>query len=95
MHSFINRGVELQLIEDACDNLRKSEPFLHTSIIDFYGVEGIGKTSMLEKAVDVCRRNKVRWIKADASQTIAKMSQEIIEQARKYTTQLSNADKES
>src|SRR5947209_5207548 len=84
MDIFINRGPELRLIEEAFDDLLNKEAFLHTPIIDFYGVKGIGKTSILKKVVQTCNHNKIRYIQADASQSSPAFFQEIINQARQY-----------
>src|SRR5947209_8110137 len=84
MDSFINRGPELRLIKDAFGDLLAKDTFLRTPIIDFYGAEGIGKTSILKKVVQTCDENKIRHIWVDASKNIPGVFNEIINQAEQY-----------
>src|SRR5271166_3277785 len=88
MTSFVNRVPELSLIEEAFGDLLNDERLVRTPIIDFYGVEGIGKTSILAKVIEKCNENQVPYIQADANQDLPKFSKGIIEQVRKYYTQL-------
>src|SRR2546429_1896710 len=89
MDSFINRQPELRLIEDAFGDLLNKDTFLRTPIIDFYGVEGIGKTSILKKVVQTCDKNKIRYIWADASKNVPDFFHEIIHQAGQHGESLS------
>jgi len=66
MNRFINRGAELQLIREALTSLLNKDHFARTPIIDFYGVEGIGKTSIIEKIQQECGNYKIRCIKTRA-----------------------------
>jgi len=90
MDSFINREPELRLIEDAFGDLLNKDTFLRTPIIDFYGVEGIGKTSILRKVIQTCDKNKIRYIWADASKNVPDFFHEIIHQAGQYGELLPN-----
>ena len=90
MDIFINRGIELRLIEDVFGDLLNKDTFLRTPIIDFYGVEGIGKTSILKKVVQTCNENKIPYIWADASKNIPEFFHEIISQAKQYGEVLLN-----
>ena len=95
MDSFINRGLELRLIKDAFGDLLTKDTFLRTPIIDFYGVEGIGKTSVLKKVVQTCDENKIRYIWADASKNAPVVFYEIINQAKQYGGVISNQNEDN
>ena len=59
MHMFVNREEELKLIEDALDILCGGRLLLRTPIIEFYGVEGIGKTTLLNEIKEKCDNKHV------------------------------------
>ena len=44
MERFVDRKAELQMIDHAFGDLLSKNRILRTPILDFYGVEGIGKT---------------------------------------------------
>ena len=48
MNDFVNRETELALIDEAVEALLDKQRLLRTPIIEFYGVKGIGKTTLLE-----------------------------------------------
>jgi len=83
--SFVNRVSELSLIEEAFSDLLNKE-HLNTPIIDFYGVEGIGKTSILTKVIEKCDENKIPYIKAEADNDLVQFSNTIKTLIKKYTT---------
>ena len=81
--SFVNRVSELSLIEEAFNDLLYKEQ-LSKPIIDFYGVEGIGKTSILTKVIEKCNENTIPYIHAEAEQDLPQFSRKIREQIRRY-----------
>ena len=87
MQGFVNREPELKVIEEAFSDLLDQDRLLRTPIIDFYGVEGIGKTSLLERVVQKCDEKDVRRIWANAGQDLSQVEQSIIKQAREYARQ--------
>ena len=67
MKKFVNRDEELNLIEDAVDILSDGKRLLRTPIIEFYGIEGIGKTTLLKKIQEKCRDRSLKCIWEDTS----------------------------
>lgn len=65
MHKFVNREEELKLIEDALDILCGGRLLLRTPIIEFYGVEGIGKTTLLNEIKGKCDNKHVPCVWED------------------------------
>ncbi len=59
MHKFVNREEELELIKDALDILCEGRLLLRAPIIEFYGVEGIGKTTLLKEIKGKCDNKQV------------------------------------
>ncbi len=92
MDRFINREPELRLIEDAIGDLLNTDTFLRTPIIDFFGIDGIGKTSILKKIVQTCDKHRIRYIWADASKNVPAFFYEIIDQAQQYSEVLPRSD---
>lgn len=89
MGSFINRDTQLELIDDAFAALLDNTRLLRTPFIDFYGVKGIGKTTLLKKIEQKCKDQNVSYIWVNASQDIASFSMEIANQIRtKYQQEL-------
>ena len=62
---FVNREEELKLIEDALDILCGGRLLLRTPIIEFYGVEGIGKTTLLNEIKEKCDNKHVSCVWED------------------------------
>src|SRR5690242_12480600 len=68
MESFINREPELRLITSALDDLLlNKEHLLRTPIIGFYGISGIGKTSILKQAIQKCSEMQIPYIDINTS----------------------------
>lgn len=67
--TFINRGDELKMIDSAFEALLDEERLLRTPIIDFFGVDGIGKTSILQEVKKRCQTRDLSCIWVDASQS--------------------------
>ena len=84
MDVFVNREHELQLIDESFDALRDKKRLLQTPIIEFQGVGGIGKTSLLKQVEQRCQDIQLPFIWIDMSQGAASITREIIKQAKKY-----------
>ena len=82
--SFVNRISELSLIEQAFHDLLYKQ-HLTTPILDFYGVEGIGKTSILTKIIEKCDENTIPYISAEADLDLPQFSKKIREQIKRYS----------
>jgi hypothetical protein len=65
---FVNRDRELGLIREAVEILRDERRLLRTPIIEFSGVQGIGKTTLLQQIRLLCDREKLLCIVNDAKQ---------------------------
>jgi RecA/RadA recombinase len=65
--TFINRDQEIKVIDDAFDDLLSQNRLLRTPIIDFYGIEGIGKTQILQRVIQKCQENDVPYINSNVS----------------------------
>ncbi len=83
--AFINRDSEMRLIQEAFDALMDSERLLGTPIIDFFGVGGIGKTSILRQIEYMCNKRGISHIWLDASTSKSKFVQSVSRQMKKYT----------
>jgi hypothetical protein len=83
MATFVNRLDEAKLIDDAFKALQNygNDSLLRTPIIDFFGVEGIGKTAVLKYIEDQCKKQQIRYILINASQNARHFSHEIVRQA--------------
>lgn len=84
MQNFVDRKPELTIVEEAIDDLQNKERLLKTPIIDFYGVEGIGKTQLLMQINKKCAEEQVPRIWATATKTLPEIEQSIIDQAERY-----------
>lgn len=95
MQSFVNRETELQIIDKAFDALIDKKSLLRTPIVDFYGVEGIGKTAILKKIEQKCNDLNIPNIWANASLDIPQFSREITQQLQtKYRVELQNDEED-
>ena len=64
----VNREAEKVLIEEAFKALANyKEDLLPTPILDFYGIEGIGKTSLIDYVEKECQERSVLYIRIDGS----------------------------
>ena len=69
MDAFVNRDEELNIIDEAVTTLLDKSRLLRTPIVEFYGVNGIGKTTLLTKVWERYRSNqKLSSLKVDLSQ---------------------------
>ncbi len=69
MPSFVNRTKELQIVEERCNALLEKNRPVQTQFIEFYGVGGIGKTTVLEKVELQCNESNLYSVWIDASQS--------------------------
>src|SRR5579862_3799383 len=81
MDSFVNREVELKLIDEAFSALLNKDRLLRSPVIEFHGAGGIGKTTLLKKVAQRCNDEHIPTIWADASQSDSLFSRSIITQA--------------
>src|SRR6516162_5226103 len=85
MLTFINRESERELVEDsirALGNYRNI--LLRTPIINFYGIDGIGKTSIVQHIEDMCEKEDIRYIRIIANKNAHDFSHDIIQQSKRY-----------
>lgn len=87
MESFINREPELRLITSALDDLLSQEHLLRTPIVDFYGISGIGKTSILRQAVQKCNEMQIPYIDINASSGMKDTLEQSIELSKNLLEQ--------
>jgi hypothetical protein len=95
MVTFVNRQAEMMLIDDAFKALQnyENDSLLRTPIIDFFGVEGIGKTAVLGYIEEQCKKQQIRYILIDASQNASHFSHEIVRQVtERYNIRLHSLD---
>ncbi len=92
MESFVDRETALKYINDAFETLQDEKRLLRTPIIDFYGIGGIGKTSLLKKVQQRCQDEQLRCIWVDVSQGISNVSHEVIRQIQQYSIPLPPED---
>jgi ATPase family associated with various cellular activities (AAA) len=59
MKNIVNREDELSLIEEAVTILQERQRLLRTPLIEFYGIEGMGKTSLLEHIARQCESRQM------------------------------------
>jgi SpoVK/Ycf46/Vps4 family AAA+-type ATPase len=64
---FVNREEELRLINSAVTTLQ-SRQLLQTPIIEFYGVQGIGKTMLLKHIEMQCSEKHLSYVATDLTQ---------------------------
>lgn len=85
MIHFVNRETEMTLINNAFSALLNyQEKLLYTPIIDFYGVEGIGKTAIVKSIEQKCFEQGVSYITIEGSKSAYDFSRALIEKASKY-----------
>jgi len=82
---FVNRDNELQFMQEAFDTLVDSQQLLSMPIIDFFGVDGIGKTSILRRIERLCTKRNISYLWLDASASNSQFSRSISRQMKKYT----------
>ncbi len=68
MERFVNRDKEMLLIDDAVTTLLERQHLLRTPIVEFCGVEGIGKTTLLRKVEEKCRDKHLPCVWGDIQQ---------------------------
>ena len=84
MQNFVNREAELQLIERQFDMLTEKKNPIGTQIVEFYGVGGIGKTTILRRIEQNCQERQLPAIWIDASQNMSDFSREIVDQVQRH-----------
>src|SRR5437588_9737112 len=66
-----NREKELKQISEAVETLQDEQRLLRTPIIEFSGVQGIGKTTLLEQIEAICQDKGIPYIKEKAERITA------------------------
>ncbi len=90
MIRFINRDAEMTLIDDAFKALHNYEnELLRTPIVNFYGVEGIGKTAILRHVERRCQDQNLRYILVETIKDVQVLSHGLSQEAKKYNISLS------
>ncbi|GCE31404.1 hypothetical protein KDA_68880 [Dictyobacter alpinus] len=95
MELFVNRETELQVIDNAFQTLLDKTRLLRTPIIEFSGVGGIGKTSLLKQVEERCNEKKLQYLWVDVGRDPARVDDEIITQTRKYIPVHEDEEKQS
>lgn len=67
--AFINRKEEMQIFNDALQDLLSRNRLLRTPVIGFYGIEGIGKSQILLEVMQECDKNNVAYIKSQVDKS--------------------------
>lgn len=65
---FVNREKELRHVSEAVETLQDEQRLLRTPIIEFSGVQGIGKTTLLQQIKAICESNNLSCIMENAEQ---------------------------
>jgi thymidylate kinase len=81
---FINREKEFQLVENTFNALLDSESVPATPLIDFFGIDGIGKTKMLKQIEYMCKKREIAYIWLDVSIEKSRFISSISKQMQKY-----------
>jgi hypothetical protein len=69
--NFVNREDELKLVREAVAILQDKQQLLRTPIVEFSGVGGIGKSTLLERMEAICGERGIFCVKKDALQITA------------------------
>lgn len=62
----VNREQERLMIEEALNDLKGRERLVQTPLLNFYGIPGIGKSSILLEALLLCQQQQTRCVAAIA-----------------------------
>ena len=81
---FVNRVPELGILEESFNGLLKREDHFRPSILDFYGVKGIGKTTLLKKFSEKLMENNIRHIEIKFDNDESIFYKRMYEQLQKY-----------
>src|SRR5260221_41622 len=65
---FVNREKELRQVSEAVEILQDEQRLLRTPIIEFSGVQGIGKTTLLQQVKALCDSKSLSCIMEKAEQ---------------------------
>ncbi len=79
MRKFVNREAELSLIDDAVQMLQDGQFLPGNTIVEFYGIHGIGKTTLLQQIEETCRTRQVLCERRDVGEISAQFLAEPIQ----------------
>src|SRR2546429_5321379 len=65
---FVNREKELGQISEAVETLQDEQRLLRTPLIEFSGVQGIGKTTLLQQVKAICDSKSLSCVMENAGQ---------------------------
>ena len=83
MQNCVNRTKELQIVEERCHALLERNRPVQTQFIEFHGVGGIGKTTILKEVEFQCNERHLHSIWTEASQSVVHFSHEVVDQVQK------------
>lgn len=90
MIRFVNREAEMTLIDDAFKALHNyKDNLLRTPIVNFYGVEGIGKTAIVKHVERKCQDQNVQYVLIETIKDAQDLSSKLSKQAKRYNVSLS------
>ncbi len=89
LEPFVNREAELDFIKNHYIALLEENKPIRPQFIQFYGVGGIGKTTILKKIQTECNKKQLFPIWTDASHKPAFIAEEIIKQVQNFGIVLS------
>lgn len=91
--NFINRKEEMDNIKKILSDLAEEKALLANPIINFFGVDGIGKTTILQRTVALCVEQDLPCIELNMHQGTKALPQTIIEGVEVYTQPKRGQDK--
>lgn len=81
---FVNRIPELGIFDDSLDALLKQEERFRASILDFYGVKGIGKTALLKRITEKLLENNIKYLEVNFDSNVSVFYDRMYDELKKY-----------
>lgn len=99
MKKFVNREAELLLVDEAVQMLQDGQLLAGSAIVEFCGIHGIGKTTLLQQIEETCRTKQVLCERRDigeiSAQFLAESLQKLLDQAQPVVVILDSFDSSS
>ncbi len=96
MRKFVNREAELSLIDDAVRMLQDGQFLPGNAIVEFCGIHGIGKTTLLQQIEETCHTRQVLCERRDigeiSAQFLAESVQKLLAQEKPVVVILDSFD---